>query len=433
MAPRADSLADLRALDRRLSEVEPGPHLERQILARLRGEAAPSRGLGLRARRPALVLSFALAAAATVMLGMEAREVSPVVPPSAAGPSAPEARDLHEALPEEDAAEPSAPSAPAVGEKERAPRSLEEDGTRRRRAPEMQPSPTLRDPVRPRSPRSLEAPDAAEGPVNSWPSAPEGGPPAKPDSAPRAPGIAPTGSYGSMLYPQGLGSDGPESRRFFGPRRSGSASPGGPEAPAVSEEPPAIPWKAPEEAPSVCEGYATWKEVAHAECEADGLTLVNLVMLDACGEGMFEGVEAVCAAPAKDPSEEPPPSYCVGMPVGDGATCEPPEHFKQAAVQSCSAEGLILFELYLSQDCGDGLSTAAKALCCGDPPPPDPTPAPPPCVTFEMAPACSPASEVEAEAKAQCASKGLTASEMKLITDCPNGGISYAAILCCSK
>jgi hypothetical protein len=50
-----------------------------------------------------------------------------------------------------------------------------------------------------------------------------------------------------------------------------------------------------------------------------------------------------------------------------------------------------------------------------------------------MAPACSPASEVEAEAKAQCASKGLTASEMKLITDCPNGGISYAAILCCSK
>jgi hypothetical protein len=242
-----------------------------------------------------------------------------------------------------------------------------------------------------------------------------------------------------MLYPQGARLDDlePRSVRLFGPRRSIPSGSTDADAPyssgtgAGSDRPPAIPWEGPEEAPSMCESPSTWKTLAYAECEAEGLVLTDLKLLDPCGDEMFSGVEAVCAAPVNDPPGEPPPGYCTGMAVGDGTTCEPPEYWKLFADKTCSAEGLFLVDVYPSQDCGDGLSTMAKILCCGDVAPPAPDPAPAPCLTFEMAPACSPADEVKGEAKAQCESKGLFFTDMKVIPDCPNGGISYAAVLCC--
>jgi hypothetical protein len=437
MAPRADSLADLRALDRQLAEVAPGPHLERRILGQLRGEVLPARGRGLeRARRPALVLSFALVAAMAVLLGIEARDGDP---PSAAGPSAPEARDLKEAAPADDAVEPIAPAGPARQDIERRPpRAVEEgDESQRRGAPnEMRPD--FRERARPKAPRFFEAPDAPESPRSFVvPGAPEGGPPARPKSTPR--GISPTGGYGSMLYSQGARPDGlePRSIRLFGPRRSSPSASVDADAPVSTgsgagiDKPPAIPWEAPEEAPSMCESPSTWKSLANAECEAEGLVLIDLKLLEPCGDEMFSGVEAVCAAPVNAPAGDPPPGYCTGIAVGDGTTCEPPEYWKLLADKTCSADGLFLVEIHPSQDCSDGLSTMAKVLCCDDVAPPDANPAPSPCVTFEMSPACSPADEVKGEAKAQCESKGLSFTDMKLIPGCPNGGVSYAAVLCC--
>jgi hypothetical protein len=160
------------------------------------------------------------------------------------------------------------------------------------------------------------------------------------------------------------------------------------------------------------------------------LVLVNLTPLEACGEGMFTGVEAECAAPVNNPSEEPPPGFCTSLVVGDSATCNPPENLKKLAAQACWEDGLSLVDYYPALDCGDGLSTMAKVLCCGDVAPPESSPPPGSCATFEMAPACSPASAVEAEAKVQCADKGLFLSDMKL-AECDGGGISYAAFLCC--
>jgi hypothetical protein len=431
MAPRADSLADLRALDRQLAEVAPGPHLERRILGQIRGEVDPARGRGIaRARRPARVLSFGLVAAVAVVLGIEARDGKNTIhgpPASAAGPNAPEARDFEDADPAVDPEEPMAPIGPARKvAHQRPPRSIEERGDERRRAPE-EVRPDSRQRVRRQAPRLFEAP---ETPPHFVPVAPEGGPRGEtPQSTPR--GLSPINGYGSMLYPQSPRAEGQEPRsiRLFGPRRSIDSGASEPDAPSPNESPPAIPWEAPDEAPSTCESYTTWKTIAHAECEAKGLALMDLKLLDECGEGMFGGVDAVCVAPAQE--EDPQPGYCVGLPVGDGTTCQLPEYWKGVAEKTCSAEGLVLTDIYPHQDCSDGLSTMAKALCCGDAAPADPSPPPPPCVTFEMAPACSPVSAVEAEAKVQCAGKGLLVSDMKIIPDCPNGGVSYAAVLCC--
>lgn len=436
MAPRAESPAELRALDGQLAAIAPGPHLERRILGRLRGE--PVRGRGIeRARRPAFLLSFALAAAVAVLLGMEARDGG-APPKGAAGPSAPEGRDsLKEGAPAADSREPSAPIEPARDDERRPPRLMEEREEWPRRGAPNEMRPDFREPARRRGPRFWDAPDPAESPkvfnfnIDSHgnPAALEGGPRGTRQSDPW--GISPGGGYGSMLYPQGARADElePRSIRLLGPRRSSPPSPSEPGAPSPSKNPPATSWEPAEEPAPTCESYSTWKSLAHAECEADGLVLTDLRLLDECGDGMFGGVEAVCAGPANE--SEPGPGYCEGMIVGDGTTCEPPEILKLFAEKSCLAEGLSLADIYLHEDCEGGFSSMAKVLCCSEVAPPEADPPPSPCVSFDMKPACTPASEVEAEAKAQCQSKDLFVTEMKMSADCGNGGVSYAAILCC--
>lgn len=429
MAPRADAPAELRALDEKLAAIAPGPHLERRILGRLRGEAEPIRGRSSveRARRPALVLSFALAAIMAVLLGMEARggntkyfENGP--PPSAAGPIAPDARDADEADAADDRISPAGPEAkPASPANEALPNDKRPD---------------FRKPARQGPPQFREAPGPDESPSSPKhnfyydfgpnPGVFEGNPP---ENRP-APAISPSGDYGFMLYPQGPRAEEPEPRviRIVGPRRSSASIEGDPEAPSLGEVPPPIAAKPAEEPPPTCESYSTWKTLAHAECEAEGLVLTDLRLLDECGDGMFGGVEALCAGPYVEP-EEFPPGYCMGMVVGDGTTCDPPDLWKLIAEKSCLSEGLTLMDVHPHQDCEGGLSSMAKVTCCSEVAPPDENP--PPCVHIEMKPACVPASEVEAEAKIQCEAQGLFLTNIKLAPDCGNGGISYASALCC--
>lgn len=443
MGRRADALSELRALDERLAAVAPGPHLEGRILARIRGEKAPRAaragfGRGLeRAKRPALVLSFGLATALAVMLSLEARVSGPGPRSAEVGAQEPEGSNTSDPAAGEPAEREdldAAPAAPAGREKNEGPERplfYEKEMPRRQDGPTREAPPktdtknnTPQIPLDWGSIREAEDFDFAPPSAPARSVEPRRGPAARPSLQNPLPGS----SFGPMRFAGEK--EEPRRIRVSGSLRSepsGGSPPSDSDVPIANSAPPAPPEEVAEE---VCQSATTLKLMASAECESEGLVLSSLTLLAPCGGDMFGGAEAECSKPANEVNEEE--AYCEGLLVGDGTSCEPPEHWKKLAYDACLGEGLNLVDLFYHQDCSEGKSSLAKVLCCTNVPPPEPDPPPSsPCVTVEIFPACTPPPEVEAEAKKQCFEQGMGLSWFKLVPDCDGGGVSHAAFQCC--
>jgi hypothetical protein len=441
MSPRADGLNLLREADARLAEIAPRPELEARILARVRGEPAhaahaaraPITERLARARRPALVLSFALVAALVVL---EGSEVDPKPQ-----------RSLAAGQEEPDGGEREAPA-------EREEHAPAEDQACGDRCGPLEKQRDERDgrvgPIRDRS-TDRTAPLVRDRPATDTPprrdddhengnAAPrdESAPllPSAPPSIPRTPDGAPSGIDGPPAgsFMRALrGRDDLASQ----PARVHRSWSGGGSAPPQASEPDSTPVHATGVKPApgasveaaVCRQAGEWKDLAYAECDGQGLQLVDLKLLDDCGDGAYAHAEPLCAEPGEPANEAPGGTLgmCVGEALGDMTTCEPPEHWKMLGTEVCLMNNLTLMELNVANDCEGGASSYAKILCCGDAPPPDPQA----CFQDEIWAACLPEIDVQEQVKAMCDEKGMIPSGIKIAKECAEGGIEQAFFLCC--
>jgi len=417
---REDILPHLRALDEQLARVAPRRDLEARLRARLRvetgesGEAAPGRhGLrdGLWGMR--LPIAAALVAAAVIALGVgdggERFAERPAVVTSPEAPAAPIASEspAHEASPQDPRpARPSEHVAPAP----------------------IAPAPAPRPSAAPAEASPL-AQDAA--PDEAAPAAP-----ARPEVSPirseqlqkigeraaRAPGEAPSamGPSGYRVAPSSTAAapPGPGVRGPGGAARTSDGEPAGEESAAP---PP------PEAVDAECTSAEALKDEALAACEAKGLALAEVDLLDACGDGKFERVEYQCAEEA--------PAACFDGSVGDGVTCQDPGLLKQQAGEACENAGLQLVDFIYSDDgCGWQTLKAAYTCCPAGPPDPGPGPGQPDCVvsTVGAGATCRGLDVLKAEAVAVCEQSGRVLGDIYPAGGCPDGQASKAEISCCS-
>jgi hypothetical protein len=439
MPPPGDLLRHLRAADELLSAVAPGPHLEAQLRARLRGHTPSSRGPfgGRRIGRP-LILAFAVAAIALMFFAGRAR---PAHDPDAMA-SSPSAAPS--AIPERihaDGGPPDLLESPLLNHP---PRPIH--------APALKDVPVRRDrdsmPARPfttpaNAPEAPRPPDPPSlDPGSGWPA-----PPPRSDlvDAPLSPVLA-----GAPLAPmlptyahQSLSHDAPP--RSSTP--SSSPAPAGPEG-----EDPNAGCKSPDDTsagcmeeskpdpkPNECTGgdfgdgktcqeYAALppKDQLLEVCTQAGLQLQEIsITTDGCPNGQWSAASYKCCPPPTPP----PPSECSEAELGDGKTCQDYVVLKQQSAELCQKAGGTLVDLASSSHgCPDGQWSLATYKCCG----PGPTPADP-CTYGKIGDGstCQDAGALTQEAADTCAAAGLFTQATKLAYDCPGSQSTWAEIACC--
>lgn len=359
-----DLLALLHEVDARLAAATPSPRLAARLGARLRGER-PS--LARRVGRP-LAMAFAAGTVAVVLGAALQRPATPEV--SARSPEVDPAIGIvgdrsraDGGIPERTPAE-GHPSAPP---RTLAPLLLEPP---RRLAPPPKTSPP--------APHSSAAPpdarDAPEGQRRG--ELPEGRIPAPPSRAraqqpavalPSSPGwvdalerppVHASPSRGQLpSWSRGTGgaSAPAEVAGQKGERSAGSSAEGADGA--ATAEPHEKPAGPQEEAG--CRTAEDLTSEVEARCDAQGLVLGDVKLLDPCRDGGYRGVEHTCV--------DGEPTECWRGRLGDGLTCHDRGDLKDQAYITCSNQGADLSEFTYERGvagCGPSETTGAVYACC---------------------------------------------------------------------
>jgi hypothetical protein len=188
-----------------------------------------------------------------------------------------------------------------------------------------------------------------------------------------------------------------------------------------------------------CETPDVWKLASWEVCSAQGLILTELAFEPDCADGRSTHASyACCAAP---PPPEPDPTACTAEVLGDGVTCQSPEQWKVLLAGAngddgyCAAQGLVLHDVFLHNDCADGGSTYAKISCCpASSTPPEPDPNAQVCAYGALGDGttCHTTEEWLAEVEAICATKNRSLVDLGVSNDCEDGSSSYAKFSCCA-
>ncbi|WP_437871490.1 hypothetical protein [Sorangium sp. So ce363] len=357
-----DLLALLREVDERLAAVTPSPRLAARLGARLRGER-PS--LARRVGRP-LALALAAGTAAVALGAALQRPATPEV--SARSPAVEPAIGIVGDRSRADGGIPE--RTPAEGHPPAPPRIL---------------APLLREPPRrlapppktsPPAPHSSAAPpDARDAPVDERRGElPEGRTPAPPSRAraqPPAVALPPSPGWVDPLERAPL-------HASRGPLPAWSRGSGGASAPvevagqkgersaessaegadgAATGEPREKPTGPQEEA--VCRTAEDLTSEVEAMCDAQGLLLGDVKLLDRCRDGGYRGVEHTCV--------NGEPTECWRGRLGDGLTCHDSGDLKDQAYITCSNQGADLTEFTYDRGvpgCGPSETTGAVYACC---------------------------------------------------------------------
>jgi hypothetical protein len=190
---------------------------------------------------------------------------------------------------------------------------------------------------------------------------------------------------------------------------------------------------------SSCIDYIDLKTDLHELCQVDGRVLTDLSNLVECPNGAgVVSADYVCCAPAptdpnQDPNQAPNPDGCLYQALGDGTTCETESTWEAQATAICAAEGLLLHDMGVANDCANGGSSYAKLACCPQGGPANPPPDPVNCSYHAIGDGsvCADDAAWTAEAEAICSAEGFLVSEMYLANDCPGGTSSYGKLACC--
>ncbi|CAN92036.1 putative membrane protein [Sorangium cellulosum So ce56] len=393
MTRNRDLLALLREVDEQLASVKPSPRLEARLVAELdrRGRRPFMGGSGGRSLVLVLGASASIVALGAALQGLTPgsifteRPVEPAIglvgdpPPADAG--------LQERTP---AHGPTAPP-PRI----RAP-LLQEPPRRLAPAP-----PVPRSAVPPRDandtpgllddgrlPVDRASPPPARGRVEPltppqtlgrrWVDGPEGLSP-----------LAQRGPHAALR--RGAGGVPAEAAAHEGESGEG---PRAPDAEGPATEDPAAPRDE-----ALCQTADALRREARAQCEAQGLIVADLTLLDPCAQGSYLDAEYTCGRMAL--------TTCWKGVLGDGVTCFDTTYVKDEVWRMCRDRGTELRSLDQEQpdrDCGDHETTRVYYECC---PQGDPLPSPS-CWTSEIdfGEACQPYEGLDAEATALCNGKG---------------------------
>lgn len=391
-------LVHLREMDERYAQVEPTRGAEARLLHRLETQTSPqtnARGLAWRtAWRP-----VAFVAACVIVLAFSLRDEIPVTLRG-------HFRPLHRSVPAKSTDE----STPMPNMPRRQDSTFH-DSIAPAATPSNEPSP-----------RVLPAPKD----LREWP--------APPDDSIDAPHIEPRRrihlSYRSSPFDKPTArafnnssgdvylSTAPESKTESAPRSGGSSSRTTRSPSAAHDE------SADSNSSPVCQSPESFKISADLDCSEKGFALVELTLLDPCGNGQFRQETHECAETELD--------ACVTVSLGDGTTCQDPGQFKTLAYEACSAAGQQLTDLvYDMSDCG-GKTKMATFTCCT--PAPQQAPANPPSC-YEMTTGdgsiCKDYGTIKLESSDLCAIKGGYLFDLKFGGECPDGQASNVSIVCC--
>lgn len=169
----------------------------------------------------------------------------------------------------------------------------------------------------------------------------------------------------------------------------------------------------------------TLKKRAAADCEENGLTLLNIIYLNPCKDGLFQHAEHECTdTPDADP--------CTSGTVSDGDQCVDPGQLKILAYTACKMAMMDLVDFtYASGDCG-WTTRKASYTCCPIPPSP---PSPMVCQseTIGDGTTCMDAAAMKDEAFYHCQNLGQMLVDLYTAADCPDGQSTMAKITCCKQ
>ncbi|WP_437592697.1 hypothetical protein [Sorangium sp. So ce1000] len=420
-----DLLALLREVDERLAAATPSPRLAARLGARLRG-ARPS--LAGRVGRP---LALALAAGtAAVALGAALQ-----------GPTSPEVSARSPAVD---------PAVGIVGD-----RSLADGGIPERTPAEGHPqtpprihAPLLREPRRllaplprtsPPAPHSSAAPpDARDAPVGArrgeLPVDRTEVPPSRARTQPPAVALPSSRGWIDALErpPHASRGELPSWRRTSG-GASVPAGAAGQKGESGAEGADGAATAKPDEASTSSQEEAGCRTAddltseVEAMCDAQGLDLGDVRLLDPCRDGGYRGIEHTCVDGA--------PTECWRGQLGDGLTCHDGIALKDQAYMACRNQGaeLTVFEVEPSSSgCAAGETTGAVYECC---PAAEALPSPL-CWTSKIdhGEMCQALPALDGEASAMCASAGQTLYQIGYGFGgplCPEAQATSALFTCC--
>jgi hypothetical protein len=272
------------------------------------------------------------------------------------------------------------------------------------------------------------APDLREPPAP--PSLPSNGaPPGPPAITPAAQSSGGPGAIVLAPVQQAAPDRSPlDDLRASAPRSDPTARRNPTPPPETPPPPPEVP--SPE---ASCIPAEVWKKQAYASCEAQGLTLSDIVYFEDCGSGSYKSSDWKCAPGSEQSSEQPANDICVSGALGDGSACEDEVFWKDMAHNLCLQQKLELYDLALAYDCGGSISSYAKYLCCS-PEPPEPSPSPGDCSAFEVGGAggCQSVDALMQQASKECSDQGLALMEFTVVEKCQSGA-SHAKFLCCAQ
>ncbi|WP_437899721.1 hypothetical protein [Sorangium sp. So ce124] len=427
-----DLLALLHEVDERLAAATPSPRLAARLGARLRG-ARPS--LAGRAGRP-LALALAAGTAAVALAAALQRPVSPEV--SARSPAVEPAVGIVGDRPHADGGIPE--RTPADGHPPAPPRIY---------------APLLREPPRrlappPRTPPpaphgSAAPPDARDAPVGQRHSeltesrAPV--PPSRARALPPAVALPSSPGWVDALerppvhaspsrdqlpsWSRGTGgASAPAEAAGQKGERSAESSAEGADGEATAE-PHEKPTGPQEEAG--CRTAEDWTSEVEAMCDAQGLVLNDVRLLDPCSDGGYRSVEHTCV--------DDEPTECWRGQLGDGLTCHDSGDLKDQAYITCRNQGADLTEFTYDRGvpgCSGSETTGAVYACC---PAAEPLPSRL-CWTTKIdhGDVCQAQSTLGDEASAMCADAGQQIFHIWYnsgTASCPEAHDTSALFTCC--
>ncbi len=153
-------------------------------------------------------------------------------------------------------------------------------------------------------------------------------------------------------------------------------------------------------------------------------TLSSLSLSNDCADGGSTIAFIECCTEIAPPVD----NSCIAQAIGDGTACIDATTIKESAIDACTAEGAVLTDLSLANDCADGGSTMAKLVCC--------LPAPPSggdCKVLAVGDgaSCEDPIVLKQASLDLCTQAGLVFADFALDGDCPNGQSTTAKATCC--
>lgn len=397
---RSNLLSSLRAMDEHWSRVEPDPAFEQRLLAQLQSGAKKKRAYSplfprlRQAGRPLILL-----AAATVVLIFS---VTDHVPNARSGLILPQVPDA--------AVEPV--ESPAEERNEPANPHFDNNPQKPRWSPDDPPDPHRLDERREQRPVFPAQPDT------EWEQEPIWFPPRVRIPLPHRsmPKFNAQEHSESLLHwaPGQTMSIDPQSRNSLNSAMRGGGSSSQAKHPPVASA-------------AECFPMETFKKRAAADCEENGLTLLNIMYINPCKDGLYQHAEHECA---EIPPDEDP---CTTGTVSDGDQCVDPGQLKMLAMTACKMAMMDFVDFtYASGDCG-WKTRKATYTCC--PYPPSPPPAPMVCQgeVIGDGTTCMDSAAMKDEAFYHCQNLGLTLVDIYPSNDCPDGQSTSAKVACCKQ